>query len=110
MSNAQQTVKVVPVIEPEALEYAKAEGLEAVVQRLVQATQRVFPTVLSIRVRLIRDVEVADLLSVMFEARVPEGDVPNYLEAHRRWGEEWLQAYPYPRNHSLFLRLVREPS
>ena len=46
MSDVQspQAKPVVPVIEPDVVEYAKAQGIEDVVRRLADATARVYPT------------------------------------------------------------------
>lgn len=111
MSNTQQAVTaVVPVVEPELIEYAKKHGLETVVQRLVEATQRVFPTALSIKVYLEQDVALEELWFVVFEVKATKADVPDYLVAKKRWGQEWLQIYPMPRQHSLILSLHRVES
>lgn len=110
MSNAQPVTKsaVVPVIEAEALEYAKKEGIEDVVRRLADATARVYPAARSIRVFMKVDPELRDYWYVIFEIRTLAADLPDWREADRRWYREYDQAYPYPRNHTLIPRLVVE--
>jgi hypothetical protein len=112
MSDVQSTQAkaVVPVIEPDVVEYAKAQGIEDVVRRLADATARVYPTATSVRVHLRPDAEIPNYWFVIFEARVPKGDVPDSLEAEDPWEAEYERAYPSPRNHTLVLRLKRVAS
>jgi hypothetical protein len=111
MSDTRQASGVVPVIEPDAVEYAKAQGIEGVVRQLAEATARLYPTARSVRVLIRPDAEIPDYWFVIFEVRVPHSDVPDVpdvLAAERRWIPEYLRIYPYPRNHSLLLRLISE--
>jgi hypothetical protein len=103
-----QAKPVVPVIEPEAAEYAKKEGIEDVVQRLAEATARVYPAALAIRVLVRPDPELTDYWFVVFEVRTLSADLPDWREADHRWFLEYLQAYPYPRNHVLISRVIVE--
>ena len=93
-------------VSPEVYEYTSKHGIEAPLQRLLEATPRVFPTATSIKVYLKQDVSIEDLWFVTFEVRVSAGDIPDYVEAKQRWGEEWERAYPCPRLHSFVLRLI----
>lgn len=110
MSNAQSVPKsaVVPVIEPEALEFAKREGIEEVVRKLADATARVYPTARSIRVFMKLDPELHDYWIVIFEVRTLQADLPDWRDADHRWQLEYVQAHPYPRNHSLIPRVIVE--
>jgi hypothetical protein len=107
MSSLPAVVSTLPVanVSPDVWEYARKEGIEAPVRYLVEATPRVFPTASAIKVYLKADPEIKDLWFIVYEVHVSEADVPDYVAAHTRWGEEWEQGYPYPRNHSLVLSL-----
>jgi hypothetical protein len=54
-----------------------------------------------------QDAEIEDLWFVVFEVEVPRADLPDRLAAEKPWFEEKWKAYPYPRNHSIILSLVR---
>jgi hypothetical protein len=92
-------------VSPEVYEYAGKHGIGAPLERMLEATPRVFPTATSIRVFMEPDAEEAGLWFIVFEVRIPATDVPDYLAARRLWGEEWARAYPYPRLHHFVLSL-----
>jgi hypothetical protein len=99
-------VSKLPVtVSPEVYEYTSKHGVGEPLQRLLEATPRIYPNALSIKVFMEQDVEDKELWFIVFEVRVPAGDVSDHLAADRRWGEEWARAYPYPRNHSFVLKL-----
>jgi hypothetical protein len=94
-------------VSPEVHAYTSKHGIEAPLQRLVEATPRIYPTATSIKVYMEQDVEDSDLWFIVFEVFVPSADIPDYVAAQRPWGEEWMRAYPPPRMHSFVLSLER---
>jgi hypothetical protein len=97
-------------VSPEVYEYTRKHGIEAPLRRLLEATPRLYPTALSVKVFLEQDVEDGELWFIVFEVYVSTADFPDYLAAQNAWGEEWLKAYPGPRMHSFVLRLRRRPA
>ncbi len=107
MSTTQTIVSNPPMtVSPEVQEYANKHGISETLQCLLEATPRIYPTATSIRVYLKQDVSIEDLWFLTFEVRVPAADIPDHVQAKRRWGDEWARAYPTPRLHSFVLRLV----
>src|SRR5580693_9271632 len=94
-------------VSPEVYEYSRKHGIEAPLQRLLEATPRIYPNAKSIRVYMELDVEIKDMWFIVFEVYVLKADYPDYIVAGNLWSEEWMRAYPYPRNHSFVLDLRR---
>ncbi len=94
-------------VSPEVHEYASKHGIEAPLERLLEATPRIYPNAKSIRVFMEQDVEIKDMWFIVFEVFVLTADYPDYMAAVKLWDEEWMRAYPYPRNHSFVLDLRR---
>jgi hypothetical protein len=92
-------------VAPEVYEYAKKHGIEGPLERLLEATPRIYPHALSIRVHMEKDLEEAGLWFIVFEVCMAAPDVPDYVAARRPWFEAWMQAYPCPRMHSFILSL-----
>jgi hypothetical protein len=92
-------------VSPDVYEYARKHGIEAPLRRLLEATPRIYPNALSIKVFMEQDVAIEDLWVIVFEVRVPAGDVTDFVAAQRPWGEAWMEAYPCPRKHSFVLSL-----
>src|SRR4051812_13555975 len=66
------------------LEFARAGGWDGYLDPLLQATRELFPTG-EIRVYLQKDPELAGIWFIVFEARVPMQDLPDYMDAKRKW-------------------------
>jgi hypothetical protein len=96
-------------VAPEVYEYAKKHGIEGPLERLLEATPRIYPNAKSIRVFMEQDVEIKDMWFIVFEVFVLMADYPDYIAAGNLWSEEWMRAYPYPRNHSFVMHLRRRP-
>jgi hypothetical protein len=107
MSTMPPAVSKPPMtVAPEVYEYASKHGIEGALQRLLEATPRVFPTAISLNVFMEADPEIRDYWFIVFELRVPAADLTDPVAADRRWGEEWARAYPYPRMHRFVLSLI----
>ncbi len=108
MSTMPALVAKPPVtVLPEVYEYTSKHGIEEPLQRLLEATPRIYPNAKSIQVFMEQDVEIKDMWFIVFEVYVLKADYPDFLAAEKRWSEEWMRAYPYPRNHSFVLDLRR---
>ena len=96
-------------VSPDVYEYTRKHGIEEPLQRLLEATTRIYPNAKSIRIFMEQDVEDKEMWFIVFEVYVPIADCPDFLAAENRWGEEWMLAYPYPRMHHFVLDLRRRP-
>ncbi len=101
--------KLAVTVAPEVYEYTEKHGIEEPLQRLLEATPRIYPNAKSIRVFMEQDVEDKEMWFIVFEVYVLIADYPDYLAAQNLWGQEWMHAYPYPRMHSFVLDLRRRP-
>ncbi len=92
----------------DVLEFARKSQLEAYLDPLLEATRRVYPTALSIRVTLDLDPEIRDLWSITFTVEVPQRDIPNFVDAVHAWTDELDRICPGPRTciFRLFLSLI----
>ncbi len=107
MSTMPTLVAKPPVtVSPDVYEYTSKHGIEAALERLLEATPRVFPTAMSLNVFMEADPDIRDYWFIVFELRVPASDLADPVAADRRWGEEWARAYPYPRTHHFVLSLI----
>jgi len=94
-------------VSPAVYEYAKKHGIEAPLERLLEATPRIYPNAKSIQVYMEPDFEEKDVWFIVFEVYVLVADYPDSTAARKLWGDEWMRAYPYPRNHFFVLHLRR---
>jgi hypothetical protein len=83
------------VYPTEVLEFAAKHNVLRGLEPLRQATMRLFPTG-TLRVTFEPDPEDAELDSIVFELRVGVADEPDYLDARRRWEDEFFRCYPRP--------------
>jgi hypothetical protein len=110
MSTMPTLITKPPVtVSPDVYEYTRKHGIEEPLQRLLEATPRIYPNAKSIRVFMEQDVDDKDMWFIVFEVFVLTADYPDFLAAEKRWGEEWMRAYPYPRMHHFVLDLRRRP-
>ena len=107
MSTLPATVPVVE-IAPDVLPHVRARGVEAVYRHVLESVPRLFPTFRSLHVSIEPDVAIKDYVFIVFEARVPIEDVPDYREAIKRWDGDYVAAYPAPRQEPFLLHLIRE--
>jgi hypothetical protein len=92
----------------EVLEYADRYGLRPYLDELLAMTRRMFPTASSIEVFTEPDREINDLMFLVFEVYVPEGDVPDDFAMDRNWSDAYhsIVPGPYQANICFSLRLV----
>jgi hypothetical protein len=107
VTSALSRTEVLPrvMVSPEVRAHVRAHGVEGPLERLVEATPRIYPSAVSIQVYLESDVEDEDLWFIVFEVRVPASDVPEHRVAQRSWIDEWMEAYPCPRTQHFVLSL-----
>jgi hypothetical protein len=108
--SAQPSLTPRPVVNiaPDVEEFARSRGVESPLRRMVEATARLFPTA-RIEVFTEPDVALEDYVFLVFEVHARREDIPDHREARKRWGEEWLAAYPYPRQQPFVLSLRADP-
>ncbi len=107
MSSLPATAPVVEV-EPAVLPHVRVRGVEHVFRHVLESVPRLFPTFRSLHVSIRPDVADDDLIFIVFEARVPLADLPDYVGAKRLWGDDFLASYPPPRLEHFVLHLKRE--
>ena len=91
---------------PEVITFARAQGIDAYLEPLRQATCRLFPTARTLRIIKEDDPEIRDLSSITYEVCVPYQDVPDFVETHRRWVDELYKICPAPRVCDFVLSLL----
>ncbi len=92
---------------PEVLGFAAEHQVKTYLQPLLEATLRLFPTADNLRIFLESDPELRDEWHLVYEVKVSRADVPNYLEARRRWTEELFRICPAPLVCTFCLTLLR---
>ncbi len=94
----------------DVLAFAAEQGVTDYLGPLLEATQRLFPTRHSLTVSVEQDPELRDVRSILFDVRVPQADIPNYVEAVHRWSDELFRCCPAPRVpvFTLLLDLVEQ--
>jgi len=88
------------------LAFAARHQVQACLDPLLQATQRLFPTASSLEVFLEADPEIRDDWHIVFDVRVPEVDIPDYAAAQHGWTDAVDRCRPGPRDCIFRLRLV----
>src|SRR5437016_2736191 len=91
----------------DVLAFAEQQGVAGVLEPLRQATLRLFPTG-NLKVTLELDPEIRDEWYLVFEVRVPEADVPDFVQAVYAWDAELYPLCPKPlvRLFRIFLEPV----
>jgi hypothetical protein len=84
-----------PVIPPEAVAFAREQGVEKIMTELVEWTRQVYPSATRFDVFTEDDPEFPDRY-IVFELDAPL-TLEQWKEADERWHEGWLRLYPYPR-------------
>ena len=90
---------------PEVVAYAAKYDVADYLEPLRQATLRVFPTASGLQVYLEDDPEIRDLTFLIFEIQMPEKDVTNWRDAHRRWSDAFYAVLSPPYQCPFALRL-----
>src|SRR5437879_4964848 len=100
-------VKTMPAWQwpSDVLALATEQGLEAILDPLLEATRQLFPMARSLKVYVEQDPEVRDWRSIVFEVEYLDRDLPDYVEMKHRWTRELFRLYPSPRFHYLGLLL-----
>jgi hypothetical protein len=93
----------------DVLTYAAEQKVQAYLDPLLEATYRLFPTLQSLRVTVEQDQELRDVRWIVFEVRVPQQDVPNFVQAVHAWTAEKYRICPAPLVCVFCLTLVRVP-
>jgi hypothetical protein len=91
----------------DVLAFATQHQVAAYLGPLLEATQRLFPTAHGLRVFLETDPEVCEEQHIVFEARVPKQDVPDFVRAVHSWTDEFHRACPSLLRRAFQLALLR---
>lgn len=105
-TSTQQTGVTFP---PEVLAFARANGIDGMLEPLVEITQRLFPTG-TVTLALICDPELAESTSIEFTATVPQRDLGDYVPAYKQWVTEYLTIRQMPDRCLLVLSLIPSES
>jgi hypothetical protein len=98
---------VPPPWSADVLDFAAKHQVAAYLEPLLEAARRAYPTARSLKVVLDFDRELRDVWCIVFQVEVPQADVPDYLEARRRWEDELLRICPRPLVPLFCLSLFR---
>jgi hypothetical protein len=93
----------------DVLAFAAEQKVQAYLDPLLEATYRVFPTLESLRVTVEQDQELRDVRWIVFEVRVPERDIPDFVKAVHAWTDEKYRVCPAPLVCTFPLFLVPVP-
>jgi hypothetical protein len=88
------------------LAFADEYEIRAYLDPLWETTWRVFPTARKLTVFQEDDPELRDDRYVVFEVRVPQQDVPDFVEAKHNWNREFFRVCPAPLSHLIRLTLL----
>ncbi len=80
----------------DVLAFAAQHQVQPYLDPLLEVLRRLFPTALQLQVYLEEDPEIRDDWHIIFDMQVPRQDVPNFVEAMRRWHEESFRCCPAP--------------
>jgi hypothetical protein len=91
---------------PEVLQFAASRQVAPYLDPFLEATRKVFPTARELKVFVEADRELRDVTWIVFEAYVPQVDIPNYLDAKHRWSDELGRICPGPLVTTFALTLI----
>lgn len=80
----------------DVLTLAAEQGVTEYLQPLLDTTRRLFPTARSLTVSVNEDPEIRDMRTIVFDVRVPQADVPDFVSAVHRWTDELFRCCPAP--------------
>ena len=92
----------------DVLAYAAKHQLEEYLDPLLEATRRLFPTARSIRVWFESDPELHDVHGIVYDVRVRDADIPDFVKAVHTWTDELYRICPAPLVCHFVLSLVPE--
>ena len=98
----------VPIIRGDVSDFAREQGVERQLPRLVDLSHRIFPTASRFQILLEADPEIADDKHIVFFLTVPL-DVGESLDADRSWIEGLNRLCPKPKVCVFRLSLDLEP-
>jgi hypothetical protein len=90
----------------EVLDFAARKGLNGYLDPLLEATHRLFPTAQRVDVLVERDPEIRDHSYIVFEVYVPKSDIPDYVQAHHSWTDEFRRICPGPEGFLFCFTLI----
>jgi hypothetical protein len=91
-------------VTPEVIDLARRRGVEPVLQRLIEASCRIFPTA-RIEVFAEPDVALEDHIFIVFEVHARVEDLADRKGLCKSWSAAWHEAYPYPRQQPFVLSM-----
>ncbi len=91
---------------PEVLDFAARNNVADYLEPLLEATRRVYPSARDLKVFVEQDRELRDVWAIVFDVSVPQADVPDYVKARRRWGDELFRICPAPLACTFVLTLI----
>jgi hypothetical protein len=80
----------------DVLTFATEQQVDIYLDPLLEATHRLFLTALGLKVFVAVDPEIRDFRQIVFHVKVPQRDVPNFVEAVHRWTDELYRHCPAP--------------
>jgi len=81
---------------PDVVAFAVQHNVDGYLDPLLETLRKQFPTTLATEVLLEEDPEIRDDRHIVFDVLVPGADVPDYVEAKRRWHRELFRICPAP--------------
>jgi len=81
----------------DVLAYAKEQRVDRYLAPLLDGIHRVFPSARRVKATLEFDPEIQNDRHIVFSVHVPREDVPNFVEALRRWNREEDRILPDPQ-------------
>ncbi len=90
----------------DVIQFAVQRQVETYLEPLLGALQRLYPTVTSSRVFLSEDPEILDDRHIVFDVRLSQKDVPDYVAAMNAWDKELFRICPAPLVCTFRLLLV----
>jgi hypothetical protein len=80
----------------DVLAFATEHEVRAYLDPLLEATRRLFPTALNIRVFLEGDPEIRDDWHIIFDVHVPQADISDFVATQHSWIDELYACCPAP--------------
>jgi hypothetical protein len=90
----------------EVLTFAAERQLQPYLDPLLDVTRRVFPTLRHLEVTVEDDPEIRDERYIVFWVKVPQTDIPNFVEAVHRWDDEVRPLCPSPFRYFFSMLLL----
>jgi hypothetical protein len=78
----------------EVLDFAAQNQIAAYLGPLRDAIAWLFPTAQGVSVLVEHDPEIRDHSCIVFEVSVPQRDIPDYVQARRKWTDDFRRICP----------------